>query len=142
MTVRFLSIMEELKARNMNTTVLAYLGDAVYEEFVRRRLVLRTVVSGSRVDMIHKEGVSYVNAYAQAKALAALREKLTADEDALVLRARNHKAATKAKNADIRTYKWATAFEALLGYLSLSGQEERLQEIMEAAAAVIEGDRA
>lgn len=133
--------MEELKARNLNTTALAYLGDAVYEQFIRRRLILKTTVSGSRVDQLHKEGVSYVNAHAQAKALAALRESLTETEDALVLRARNHRAATKAKNVDIRTYKWATAFEALLGYLSISGQEERLRELMDRAASVIEGDQ-
>ena len=130
--------MDELKARNMNPLSLAYLGDAVYECFVRERLMSGKEALTGKADQLHKAGVRYVNAGAQAMALAEIRPSLTEVEDALVKRARNHRTATKAKNADIRTYKWATAFEALIGYLYLSDQKERLALIMEQAALIIE----
>ena len=126
--------MEELKARNMNPLSLAYMGDAVYESFVRERLMTGREALSGNADLLHKAGVRYVNAGAQAAALAKIRPSLTESEDSLVKRARNHKTATKAKNVDIVTYKWATAFEALLGYLYLSEQKERLAEILNMAA--------
>lgn len=130
--------MDELKARNMNPLSLAYLGDAVYECFIRERLMGGPEAISGKADLLHRAGVRYVNAGAQAAALAEIRPSLTEAEEALVKRARNHRTATKAKNADIRTYKWATAFEALLGYLYLSEQKERLALIMEQAALSIE----
>ena len=75
---------------------------------------------------------------AERKALRALADVLTETEADVVRRARNHKITSKPKNADPVTYKMATAFEALLGYLYLDGQEERLQAVMERAARVIE----
>ena len=130
--------MDELKVRNMNPLSLAYMGDAVYESFVRERLMNGSEARTGKADLLHKAGVRYVNAAAQAAALAEIRPLLTETEDALVKRARNHITATKAKNADIITYKWATAFEALIGYLYLSEQKERLARIMEQAALCIE----
>lgn len=130
--------MEELKVRNMNPLSLAYMGDAVYESFIRERLMSGKEALSGKADLLHKAGVRYVNAGAQASALAEIRPSLTENEEALIKRARNHKTSTKAKNADIVTYKWATAFEALLGYLYLSEQSERLAEIMEQAALFIE----
>ena len=130
--------MDEQKARNMNPLSLAYLGDAVYECFVRERLMGGPEALSGKADLLHKAGVRYVNAGAQAAALAAIRPELTEPEEALIKRARNHKTTTKAKNADIRTYKWATAFEALIGYLYMSEQKERLAQIMEQAARFIE----
>lgn len=130
--------MDELKVRNMNPLSLAYMGDAVYESFVRERLMHGSEARIGKADLLHKAGVRYVNAGAQAAALAGIRPGLTETEEALVKRARNHRTATKAKNADIITYKWATAFEALIGYLYLSEQKERLDAIMEQAARIIE----
>lgn len=130
--------MDELKVRNMNPLSLAYMGDAVYESFVRERLMHGSEARAGKADLLHKAGVRYVNAGAQAAVLAEIRPSLTEAEEALVKRARNHRTATKAKNADIRTYKWATAFEALIGYLYLSEQKERLALIMEQAACIIE----
>ena len=121
----------------MNPLALAYLGDAVWEQFVRER-IMRTRSFGNNADRLHKEGVRYVNAGAQARVVKLLLERLGESEEALVKRARNHKTATKAKNADPVDYKWATGFEALLGALELSGQTERLAELMEASAAMIE----
>ena len=121
----------------MNSIELAFLGDAVYEQFVRERLV-KQGFAGGHADRLHSAAVRYVKAEAQAAIVKALMDQLSEEEQHLVTRARNHKIATKAKNASAADYKWATGFEALIGYLKLSGQDERLQEIMEAAARIVE----
>ena len=119
----------------MNTTALAYMGDAIYESFVRESVIRTGQV---HADRLHWSGVKYVCATAQAKAIKTLLPSLSAEEDALVRRAKNHKIATKPKNADPLTYKWATAFEALIGYLYLSGQMQRLGDMVEKAIAITE----
>ncbi|GAB1476158.1 Mini-ribonuclease 3 [Bacillota bacterium] len=111
----------------MNTTALAFMGDAVYETYVRAFLVA-SVKTGA--DKLHRASVQYVRAEAQAKALKALLDNLSPDELGLVKRARNKRSMTKPKNADPVLYKWATAFEALIGYLYLSGLTERMEEII------------
>ncbi len=115
-----------------NIIALAFIGDAVYELFVRERLF--DSYRKKRPDLMHRSAVAYVKAPAQCEAVKRLIacELLSEEELALVKRARNHRVATKAKNASMVEYKWATAFEALIGYLYLSGQKERLKEIMEA----------
>ena len=115
-----------------NTIALAFVGDAVWELYIRDKIFDK--ISKQRPDQMHKSAVKYVKAAAQCESIKKLikEEMLSEDELALVKRARNHKVATKAKNASMVEYKWATAFEALLGYLYLSNQDERLKEIMEA----------
>jgi len=115
--------------KNTNVLTLAFMGDAVYEQFIRRHIIDNTNII--RPDMLHKEAVKHVRASAQAEAVKAMFDQLTEEEQDLVKRARNHKTATKPKNADAVEYKWATAFEALIGYLYLTGQNDRLTEIME-----------
>lgn len=128
----------QTEPRLTDVLALAYLGDAVYELAVRKRVI----ASGktTRADRLHHQGVSYVCADAQALAVKEMIESgfLTADEEALARRAHNHKIATKPKNADPVTYKWATAFEALLGYLCLSGDDVRLEQVMEKAMNITE----
>ena len=124
----------------LNPLSLAYVGDAVYEQFVRERLV-RAGIGGGHADLLHKAGVGYVCAGAQAAALHSLEGGLTEYETGLVRRARNHKIATKPKNADPMTYKNATAFEALLGYLYLAGETERCKEIMQMAVEFTEAKK-
>ena len=125
----------------MNPIALAFLGDAIYEDFVRERLVRRGRCAG-RADVMHRRAVVFVRASAQAEAVRAIMPELSEAEQRIVLRARNHRIATKPKNADAATYKWATAFEALLGYLRLAGDEERLQHVMDRAWELLdpEGD--
>jgi ribonuclease-3 family protein len=123
----------------MNTTALAYLGDAVYEVFIRERVIQTGQI---HADRLHKSGVKYVCASGQAKAIKVLFSILSTEESALVRRAKNHKSATKPKNVDHVTYKWATAFEALVGYLYLSEQNERLADMMTKAAEIIESETA
>ena len=122
----------------MNILELAYLGDALYELYVRK-YVLRTA-KAPRADLLHKEGVRFVCAGGQASALLEMMENgfLSEKEADFVRRAHNHKTATKPKNADPVTYKWATAFEALLGYLKLSGDLQRMEEIMQRAVEITE----
>ena len=122
----------------MNPLTLAYLGDAVYEAFVRERLVKKENFAG-HADRMHKAGVSYVCAGAQSEIIKKLMDSLSEEEQSVVKRARNHKTATKAKNASAVDYKWATGFEALIGYLKICGREERLSEIMSMAADIAEG---
>lgn len=124
---------EDLK--KVNTTALAYMGDAVYEQAIRERLVSSGI---SDVNRMHRMATSYVKASAQAGIIKAIFDDLTEEEQKLVKRARNRKYATKARNADPVTYKWATAFEALVGYLYLAEEKERLAWVLEKAVEIVE----
>lgn len=118
-----------------NTTVLAYIGDAVFELHVRKHVL----ESGQmNADRLHQAAVAFVRAQAQANALKSMLDGLSEIELALVKRARNKKSVTKPKNADPVDYKWATAFEALLGYLYLSGNFSRMEEIITTAIELTE----
>ena len=129
--------MREVDYKNYNSIALAFMGDAVYERFIRER-ILRSGKTGA--DKMHRAAVRYVKAAAQELSLREMLNDLTEDEQVVVHRARNHKITSKPKNADPLTYKMATAFEALLGYLYLSGQSERLAELMERAAQTVENN--
>ena len=131
--------MKELNPKDINTTALAYIGDAVYEIYVRKHVLTAGIPN---VDMLHKYAVHFVCADGQAKALKALMtDFLTEEEVSLAKRARNHKTVSKARSAGPVTYKLATAFEALIGYLHLSGQTERMEEIIYKAFEIIEGGK-
>ena len=107
---------------------LAYLGDTVYDLYVRRRLV----VTGGRMKDLHRAAVSQVRASAQSEALARVEDLLTEEEQGVVRRARNAKQSVP-KSATPGEYHRATAFEALLGFLYLLGRTERLEEILSTA---------
>ena len=115
-----------MNPREINTTALAYIGDAVYEIYVREHVLeaSRKQAFGAHVDALHKKAVRYVRADGQAKALRRMMKEgfLAAEEEALVRRARNHKSASKPKNADAMDYKYATALEALIGYWYLTAR--------------------
>ena len=104
---------------------LAMVGDSVYDLYVRSHLVLK----GGKVKDIHKNAVKHVNAHAQSQALLLIENELTEEEAAIVRRARNTRQ-TPTKNADAGEYHRATALEALLGYLYLTGQNERLNRFL------------
>ena len=129
--------MREVDYKNYNSIALAFMGDAVYERFIRER-ILRSGKTGA--DKMHRAAVRYVKAAAQEVSLREMLDDLTEDEQTVVHRARNHKITSTPQNADPLTYKMATAFEALLGYLYLSGQSERLAELMERAAQTVENN--
>ena len=124
--------------KDRGSLTLAFLGDAVYELFIRERVIGRG--SSPKVDILNRESTRYVNAGAQARAIKAMIDGgfLSEEEISVAKRARNHRTSTKAKNADPVDYKWATALEALIGWLKLNGQENRMTEIMEEAARITE----
>ena len=129
----------------LNTAALAFMGDAVYEVYVRRH-VLGTGTSHS--DVLHRMAVEYVSADGQAKVVRTLMEGELSDEEmSLVRRARNHKASSSKKTrasrrgSDIITDKLATAFEALLGELYLSNDMGRLEFLINRAFEIIEMEK-
>ena len=119
--------------KEINTTALAYMGDAVYELAVREEMMKQGYYN---VNRLHHIATLYVRASAQAKIIKSIFDELSEEEQALVKRARNRKYHTKAKNADPVTYKWATAFEALVGYLYLAEDQERLEQIIDRALSL------
>lgn len=127
--------MEINDLKKLNTTALAYMGDAVFEQAVREHILNKGVPD---VNKLHRMSTMYVSAPAQAKIVKSLFDDLNEEEQKLVKRARNRKYHTKAKNADPVTYKWATALEALIGYLYLSGDTQRLQWVIKKAIEIIE----
>ena len=128
----------EEKAFRENPSVLAFLGDAVYEVFIRRLVYNRGILSPDRMNTA---AVKYVRAEAQAGAYEALYPQLDEREQSVARRAKNHKITSMPGHVDFMIYKKATAFEALIGYLDLAGKEERLSELMNAAARVIDTAR-
>ena len=114
----------------INVLVLAYLGDTIYEDYVRKYLIVNKKYAN--VNDLQKESINYVSAKAQAKFLTDLVDKdfFTEKELSIVKRARNHKGVSHPKNCDVVTYKYATGFEALIGYLELSNNKERINQIM------------
>lgn len=111
----------------MNPLQLAYVGDAVYELFVRTAIL----TEGSNVKSLHREATKYVKARAQAQSVHMLDEFLTDREKYFVKKGRNAKINSAPRNADLVDYKYATGFECLFGYLYLSGQEDRLFQLFD-----------
>jgi ribonuclease-3 family protein len=108
--------------QEMNALTLAYLGDAVYELWVRTHLL---ELGHEKVRELHKQAISYVRAGTQAQLLHVLLPELDEVEHQVVLRGRNTKGGHP-KNVDVVTYRHATAFESLVGYWQLNGQIERM----------------
>lgn len=132
------NIAENLNPANFSPLVLAYIGDAIYEVFVRT-IVLSE--GNAPVNRLHVKSISYVKAKAQADTLKELNEKLTPDEQNIVRRGRNAKSGTVPKNADLIEYKYATGFETLIGYLYLKKDFDRLLFIMKTAIANVKASR-
>ena len=120
--------MEEIDVNQMSPLVWAYIGDSVYEQYIRNYLVTSTKYKPHK---LHIEATKFVKAAAQAKILQQLEENLTDDEKEIVRRARNTKNHHLPKNSNVQEYMYATAFEGLIGYLHLSKSKERLKEILD-----------
>ena len=119
--------MEKTKANQLSPLVLAFLGDAEYTLFVRRMLVeSHDLKSGG----LHKMTSRYVCARAQAIALDELMDRFTDEEKEIGKRCRNAHNTSKAKNAGLADYKKASGYEAVLGYLYLTGQTDRLYQLL------------
>lgn len=107
--------------------VLAYLGDAVYELYIRSMIVAN---KNTQVNKLHKEATNYVKAKAQSEILEKIYDSLTEDEISIYKRGRNAHSYTSAKNADILDYRRATGFEALIGYLYIQEKKDRIDELL------------
>ena len=123
--------------REINSSSLAYIGDAVYELYSRCHVSLR---SSSQSGKMHKMTVKYVSAQSQALAIRALEPELTEAEADFFRRGKNSNPGTMAKNSSPVDYMYATGFEALVGYLFLNNEEERLEYIINKAFEVIDSE--
>ncbi len=119
--------LQQQDIRTYSPLTLAYIGDAIFELVVRTVLVDR---KNTQPEKLHKAATKVVKAETQALMIEALKEELTEEELAVFKRGRNAKSATKAKNATISEYRRATGFEALMGYLYLKGDLERMIELI------------
>lgn len=109
---------------------LAYIGDSIYDLLVKKSFVLK---SNMQPEKYHKKVTSIVSAKAQSAFIESYMDNLTEEEQAVYKRARNSSPHTKAKNASLQDYLKATGFEAVLGYLYLSGQNARLDELVQSS---------
>lgn len=124
----------EIDIRTYSPLALAYIGDAIYD------LVIRTIVverGNTSANKLHKKTVNYVNARIQAQMIEALMDELTEGEAAVYKRGRNAKSYTTAKNASVIEYRKATGFEALCGYLYLTGKQERMLTLIKKAVELV-----
>ena len=113
--------------RTYSPLTLAYIGDAVYDLWIRTYIVAGGQVSP---DKLHKRATKYVSAVAQAKIVTAIEKELTEDEADMLRRGRNAKPHTTAKNASVADYHTATGLECLIGYLYLKGDTDRITRII------------
>ncbi len=122
----FQSPADKNRVKQMNPVVLAFVGDAVYTLLVRERLALSLKYKTGELD---RRTAQIVSAHGQSEALNDILPLMTEEEEEIFKRGRNAKKPTKSKNASVGEYVRSTGFEALLGYLYLTGQMERLEEL-------------
>ncbi|OEH86308.1 hypothetical protein BHU72_13870 [Desulfuribacillus stibiiarsenatis] len=118
--------MQKPNYKELSSLALAYIGDAIYEVMVRQQLLNQGI---AKVQYLHKEATKYVSARSQSQFIQMLMDQLTEEERNIVMRGRNTKSYTTAKNATVLEYRHSTAFECLVGYLYLTDQNERLESI-------------
>lgn len=122
-----LYVSPERKPALIHPLVLAYIGDAVFELFIRQVVIAQT---NHRPDHLHRAATRFVSAKAQAKALEKWMPLLTEEELDIVRRGRNAKSGSIPKNADVLEYRHSTAMECLIGYLHYKGEHARLRELL------------
>ena len=133
-----LFIDKKLNPHAYNPLALAYIGDTVYDLFVRSKILCR----GNRhVTDMHKEAVSFVKAQAQAKSIHEIENMLTDEEINVFKWGRNAKSNTVPKNAAVKDYHAATGFETLIGFLYMNDEWERLGELLEKSFEVIDNSK-
>ena len=119
--------LEEQDLRTYSPLTLAYIGDAIFELVVRTVLVER---KNTQAEKLHKAATKIVKAETQSLLIEAIKDDLTEEEKSVYRRGRNAKAVTRAKNATMSEYRRATGFEALMGYLYLKGDMERMIKLI------------
>lgn len=123
--------------KQMKSLTLAYMGDAVYEVFIRKFLIQTGQVKPSQ---LHERAIQFVSAKAQASIVLTWLDEgtLFEEEKRIAYRARNAKSGSIPKNTNVQTYRYSTAFEALIGFHYFAGNEERLNELLNHSICLIE----
>lgn len=121
----------------INGIALAFEGDAIYSTYIRKHLIFQGL---TKPNQLHRKATHYVSAKAQAMLISKMLEAelLTEKEEDIYRRGRNANSHTKAKNTDVVTYKMSTGFEAVMGYLHMTNQVERLEELIDWCIEVVE----
>lgn len=123
------------EARMLNPLQLALIGDGIFEVFIRNHILTQNMALSA--NKIHIKAIGYVKAKSQACIMHEIEKDLNEEEEAVYKRGRNAKSSTVPKNADVRDYRMATGFEALIGYLYLIGDKERLEFIFKKSIDII-----
>ncbi|AVP35799.1 ribonuclease III [Staphylococcus felis] len=128
---------KSLNYKLLNPLSLAYMGDAVLDQYVRKYIVLKLK---SKPNRLHQEAKRYVSAKSQAKTLAQFMDNqwFTEEELDIIKRGRNAKSYTKAKNTDIQTYRKSSGLEAIIGFLYLDERSERLELLLQTIIKYVE----
>lgn len=129
--------MMDLNVKQMKSLALAYMGDAVYEMHIRKHLLLTGRVKPNN---LHQKAITFVSGKSQAAVIRFwLKEGYLSEEEVRVAaRGRNAKSGSIPKNTSVQTYRYSTAFEALIGYHYLSENNERLTELLQKAVQFVE----
>ena len=127
---------ENIDIDTMSPLTWAYIGDAVYELYIRNYFINTTKLKPHK---LHIELIKYVKAKAQAEILEKLMDNLTEKEQEIVKRGRNAENHHLPKNATVQEYMYSTAFEALIGYMYLTKQDDRLKEILDLCIEINKG---
>ncbi len=124
----FFTTIDKERAKNLSPLTLAFLGDAVYSLYVREKLVLSADLKAGQLQNLTSKQVS---AHGQSELLERLIPLFTEEESDVYRRGRNAKKPTKSKNASVAEYNRSTGFEAVIGYLYLTGQYERIEKLLD-----------
>lgn len=127
--------LSEVQITDYSPLTLAYIGDGIYEVIIRTLIIDE---ANRQVNKIHKAASRLVKAETQAKMIRLIMDDLTEEEQRIYKRGRNAKAVTRAKNASMSDYRTATGFEALMGWLYLTGQSERMMELIKKCVMLLE----
>lgn len=129
--------LRDIDVKQLNALALAYMGDAVYEQVIREHLLRMGKV---KPHVLHKEATRYVSAKSQASVIKSMQQTgfLSEEEEGVMRRGRNAKSGSVPKNTDVVTYNYSSGFEAVLGYLYLLRQHDRIAEFVQEAIRIIE----
>lgn len=132
--------LRDIDVKQLNALALAYMGDSVLEIAVREHLLRNGKV---KPNILHREATHYVSAKAQAKVVRKMMDEgfFTEEELAILRRGRNAKSGSVPKNTDVQTYNYSSAFEAVIGYLYLLGEKERVASIIEYTIQTVEAGK-
>ncbi len=126
---------KNIDIQNVSQQNLAFIGDAVYNVYIRTYLISR---SNTNTGKLHKESIKYVSARAQSNIIDNILENLSEEEQLVYKRGRNTNINTVSKNVDVVSYKKATGYEALIGYLYLKKENKRMEEIFKQSIRIVE----